>query len=225
MLVKAAGHEDIAARFRAERAAAAAAKAAENSKAVESTPPPPEKTNKVEHEDKTAFYAMAMKRHAEKLLENERAKKANYPMFRTTDVDKNFAEFSTKCDGLMRLFGATGTLFVLDKVISKKVLSQGISFPGPLVVMFGLIFALLAMDALAKDEESSLSAQVCHLFAPAMDWITSWLPVFYVPSLVTLPLVVSTMEAATLGKIIGLLVVGFVVTCAFSAKLATKVRK
>ena len=139
MLVKAAGHEDIAARFRAERAAAAAAKAAENSKAVESTPPPPEKTNKVEHEDKTAFYAMAMKRHAEKLLENERAKKANYPMFRTTDVDKNFAEFSTKCDGLMRLFGATGTLFVLDKVISKKVLSQGISFPGPLVVMFGLM--------------------------------------------------------------------------------------
>lgn len=223
MLVKAAGHEDIAARFRAERAAAAAAKAAET-KAVESTPPPFE-TNKVEHEDKTAFYAMAMKRHAEKLLENERAKKANYPMFRTTDVDKNFAEFSTKCDGLMRLFGATGTLFVLDKVISKKVLSQGISFPGPLVVMFGLIFALLAMDALAKDEESSLSAQVCHLFAPAMDWITSWLPVFYVPSLVTLPLVVSTMEAATLGKIIGLLVVGFVVTCAFSAKLATKVRE
>ena len=120
---------------------------------------------------------------------------------------------------------ATGTLFVLDKVIAKKVLSQGISFPGPLVVMFGLIFALLAMDALAKDEESSLSAQVCHLFAPAMDWITSWLPVFYVPSLVTLPLVVSTMEAATLGKIIGLLVVGFVVTCAFSAKLATKVRE
>ena len=55
MLVKAAGHEDIAARFRAERAAAAAAKAAENSKAVESTPPPPEKTNKVEHEDKAAF--------------------------------------------------------------------------------------------------------------------------------------------------------------------------
>ena len=143
MLVKAAGHEDIAARFRAERAAAAAAKAAENSKAVESTPPPPEKTNKIEHGDKTAFYAMAMKRHAEKLLENERAKKANYPMFRTTDVDKNFAEFSTKCDGLMRLFGATGTLFVLDKVISKKVLSQGISFPGPLVVMFGLIFCFI----------------------------------------------------------------------------------
>ena len=38
-------------------------------------------------------------------------------------------------------------------------------------------------------------------------------------------MVVSTMEAATLGKIIGLLVVGFVVTCAFSAKLATKVRE
>ena len=127
--------------------------------------------------------------------------------------------------GVVRVFGATGTLFVMDKVVSKKVAAQGISFPGPLVVMFALIFALLALDALAKDEKSSFSARVCHFFSPAMDWITSWLPVFYVPSLVTLPLVVSTMEAATLGKIVGLLVAGFVVTCAFSAKLATTVRQ
>jgi putative effector of murein hydrolase len=211
----------IEAKFRAERAASSSS----SSDATASSSSSSSSSAKVEHDDKTAFYAMAMKRHAEKLLANERAKAANYPMFRTTDVDKNFAEFSAKCDGLMRLFGATGTLFVLDKVISKKVAAQGISFPGPLVVMFGLIFALLAMDALAKDEESSLSTQVCHLFAPAMDWITSWLPVFYVPSLVTLPLVVSTMEAATLGKIVGLLVAGFVVTCAFSAKLATTVRQ
>ena len=127
--------------------------------------------------------------------------------------------------GVVRVFGATGTLFVMDKVVSKKVAAQGISFPGPLVVMFALIFALLALDALAKDEKSSFSARVCHFFSPAMDWITSWLPVFYVPSLVTLPLVVSTMETATLGKIVGLLVAGFVVTCAFSAKLATTVRQ
>jgi len=127
--------------------------------------------------------------------------------------------------GVVRVFGATGTLFVMDKVVSKKVAAQGISFPGPLVVMFALIFALLALDALAKDEKSSFSVRVCHFFSPAMDWITSWLPVFYVPSLVTLPLVVSTMEAATLGKIVGLLVAGFVVTCAFSAKLATTVRQ
>ena len=149
------------------------------------------------------------------------------------ESEKNASEIKTPSSflssetfsGVVRVFVATGTLFVMDKVVSKKVAAQGISFPGPLVVMFALIFALLALDALAKDEKSSFSARVCHFFSPAMDWITSWLPVFYVPSLVTLPLVVSTMEAATLGKIVGLLVAGFVVTCAFSAKLATTVRQ
>ena len=149
------------------------------------------------------------------------------------ESEKNASEITTPSSflrgetfgGVVRVFVATGTLFVMDKVVSKKVAAQGISFPGPLVVMFALIFALLALDALAKDEKSSFSARVCHFFSPAMDWITSWLPVFYVPSLVTLPLVVSTMEAATLGKIVGLLVAGFVVTCAFSAKLATTVRQ
>ena len=149
------------------------------------------------------------------------------------ESEKNASEITTPTSflsgktfgGVVRVFVATGTLFVMDKVVSKKVAAQGISFPGPLVVMFALIFALLALDALAKDEKSSFSARVCHFFSPAMDWITSWLPVFYVPSLVTLPLVVSTMEAATLGKIVGLLVAGFVVTCAFSAKLATTVRQ
>ena len=149
------------------------------------------------------------------------------------ESEKNASEITTPTSflsgktfgGVVRVFVATGTLFVMDKVVSKKVAAQGLSFPGPLVVMFALIFALLALDALAKDEKSSFSARVCHFFSPAMDWITSWLPVFYVPSLVTLPLVVSTMEAATLGKIVGLLVAGFVVTCAFSAKLATTVRQ
>ena len=149
------------------------------------------------------------------------------------ESEKNASEITTPTSflsgktfgGVVRVFVATGTLFVMDKVVSKKVAAQGISFPGPLVVMFALIFALLALDALAKDEKSSFSARVCHFFSPAMDWITSWLPVFYVPSLVTLPLVVSTIEAATLGKIVGLLVAGFVVTCAFSAKLATTVRQ
>ena len=111
---------------------------------------------------------------------------------------------------------------VRDDSVSKKVAAQGISFPGPLVVMFALIFALLALDALAKDEKSSFSARCVISFRR---WIG--LPAgcrVYVPSLVTLPLVVSTMEAATLGKIVGLLV-AVVVEVAFSAKLATSVRQ
>ena len=111
--------------------------------------------------------------------------------------------------GVVRVFVATGTLFVMDKVVSKKVAAQGISFPGPLVVMFALIFALLALDALAKRRRAGFSSGVSFLLSgDGLDY--QLVASVYVPSLVTLPLVVSTMEAATLGKIVGLLVAEFV---------------
>jgi putative effector of murein hydrolase len=182
-----------------------------------------EGTQKEEAKDRVddLFYEQANRRHEQKLIENEEAK-------RRTSVSGNenrVGEKGTVLGDATRLFASTLALFILDKVVSKEVAQAGIKFPGPLVVMFAVIIVLLALDAVAKNEEESLSKNVLSAFKPAMDWITSWLPVFYVPSLVTLPLVVSTMEVQTLGKIVGLLAGGFVVTCAFSAKLATKVRE
>ena len=151
-----------------------------------------EGTQKEEAKDRVddAFYEQANRRHEQKLIENEEAK-------RRTSVSGNenrVGEKGTVLGDATRLFASTLALFILDKVVSKEVAQAGIKFPGPLVVMFAVIIVLLALDAVAKNEEESLSNNVLSAFKPAMDWITSWLPVFYVPSLVTLPLVVSTME-------------------------------
>ena len=50
--------------------------------------------------------------------------------------------------------------------------------------MFGIILALCALQLVAEERAES----VASFFSPALDWIQRWLPLFYVPSLVVLPI-------------------------------------
>ncbi len=62
--------------------------------------------------------------------------------------------------------------------------AAGITFPAPLLGMFAIVGALLL---LSKTSPSTADA-VYDAFSPAVDWIARWLPLFYVPLLVTIPL-------------------------------------
>ena len=50
--------------------------------------------------------------------------------------------------------------------------------------MFGIIGVLVATSAASQPR----AEQLCALFQPAVAWIEKWLALFYVPSLIMLPL-------------------------------------
>ena len=52
--------------------------------------------------------------------------------------------------------------------------------------MFGIIAVLTVLDLASKPAAENLYA----FFNPALEWIARWLPVFYVPPLVALPLAI-----------------------------------
>eukprot|EP00967_Tisochrysis_lutea_P066094 scaffold86022_cov17-Tisochrysis_lutea.AAC.1 len=75
----------------------------------------------------------------------------------------------------------TGVMYVADVAIKAALQSAGIKFPGPLVGMFGVVVALLAVG-------NQTAEKALAWFGPSLQWIAKWLPLFYVASLVTLPL-------------------------------------
>ena len=55
--------------------------------------------------------------------------------------------------------------------------------------MFGIIAVLVVLDLVSKPAAEKLYG----FFNPALVWIARWLPVFYVPPLVALPLAVESV--------------------------------
>jgi hypothetical protein len=63
--------------------------------------------------------------------------------------------------------------------------------------MFALIAALSATEAAMGTPAVDAAAAAA---APAVDWIGRWLPLFYVPSLVVLPLALQALPGALVAK-------------------------
>lgn len=59
--------------------------------------------------------------------------------------------------------------------------AYAIKFPSALAGMFG-VFVLLCLVG------DTTANKVLALYQPGLNWIARWLPLFYVPALVTLPL-------------------------------------
>eukprot|EP00798_Chlamydomonas_sp_ICE-L_P007234 gene7234-342_t len=94
-------------------------------------------------------------------------------------------------DGVLLHYGkilaSLGLLEVLDLCAKGVLVPQGITFPSSLVLMFAIPLALMAVgDKVASPFRS--------FFTPSLDWIAKWLPLFYVASLVTLPLALTTLS-------------------------------
>lgn len=56
--------------------------------------------------------------------------------------------------------------------------------------MFGVIAALAALTQASRERAEAVVA----FFVPALDWIQRWLPLFYVPSLIMLPLALQDID-------------------------------
>ncbi len=58
--------------------------------------------------------------------------------------------------------------------------------------MFGVVAGLAALARASHERADAVMA----FFAPALDWIQRWLPLFYVPSLIMLPLALRDIAGA-----------------------------
>lgn len=88
--------------------------------------------------------------------------------------------------------------------------------------MFAIIAALLLIESRAG---TPTVERLASSVAPAINWIGTWLPLFYVPSLVTLPLALRALPGALLLKVTGLLCVGWLASLLFAAVITVRIRE
>lgn len=117
----------------------------------------------------------------------------------------------------MQLWAGLGVLYFADYMSKSFFLQAGIKFPASLVGMFAISIFLIAVG-------EKNAAPIRTFFAPALNWIAKWLPVFYVPALVTLPLALQGMAGGDLAKILVILSVGMVASLVFTAKATMFIR-
>jgi hypothetical protein len=77
-----------------------------------------------------------------------------------------------------------GTLFAADAGLKSAAAAAGVTFPPALIGMLAIVAGVCGLAAVAPKAEEAVASAV----APGLDWISRWLPLFYVPSLVVLPI-------------------------------------
>jgi hypothetical protein len=100
--------------------------------------------------------------------------------------------------GVAHLLVSLGIVVATDKYLKQAFLAASIKFPSALFGMFCVFSVLVVLDAFVP----ALAKAFMDFFEPATLFIQRWLPLFYVPSLVVLPLAVRDVPAASGLKIL-----------------------
>ncbi|XP_057466634.1 plastidal glycolate/glycerate translocator 1, chloroplastic-like [Actinidia eriantha] len=136
--------------------------------------------------------------------------------------DNNFASTSLQpVFDAMHLIVSLGIVLAIDKALKKAFVAAAIKFPSALFGMFCVFTILMVLDSTVPDAATSLM----NFFEPAIMFIQRWLPLFYVPSLVVLPLAVKDIPASSGVKICFILVGGWLASLSVAGYTAIAVRK
>ena len=111
--------------------------------------------------------------------------------------------------GAAKAAASTVLLVALDVLLKRIFAARSVAFPSSLAGCGGLLAVLLGLDALAP---SGLAERVRSAVGPGAALLARWLPVFFVPGLVALPLAPSMGGAAELGRLVAVLMGGFLFT-------------
>ncbi|CAO2838067.1 unnamed protein product [Amaranthus hypochondriacus] len=122
--------------------------------------------------------------------------------------------------GVLHLVVSLGIIVATDKLLNQAFVSASIKFPSALFGMFCTFSILMILDTVIP----AAAASVVSFFEPAFLFIQRWLPVFYVPSLVVLPLAVRDIPAASGLKVVGILVGGWLASLCVAGYTAIAVR-
>ena len=113
----------------------------------------------------------------------------------------------TQILGVAHLLVSLGIVIAADKFLKQAFAAASIKFPSALFGMFCVFSVLVVLDAFVP----ALAKGFLDFFEPATLFIQRWLPLFYVPSLVVLPLAVRDVPAASGLKI-------FVIICMYPSR-------
>ncbi|KAL2901198.1 Plastidal glycolate/glycerate translocator 1 chloroplastic [Bienertia sinuspersici] len=122
--------------------------------------------------------------------------------------------------GVLHLVVSLGIILAMDKLLKQAFAAASIRFPSALFGMFCTFSILIIFDSTIPAAAASLMS----FFEPALLFIQRWLPLFYVPSLVILPLAVRDIPAASGWKIIVITVGGWLASLCVAAYTAIAVR-
>ncbi|PSR91387.1 Plastidal glycolate/glycerate translocator 1 like [Actinidia chinensis var. chinensis] len=121
----------------------------------------------------------------------------------------------------MHLIVSLGIVLAIDKALKKAFVAAAIKFPSALFGMFCVFTILMVLDSTVPDAATSLM----NFFEPALMFIQRWLPLFYVPSLVVLPLALKDIPTYSGVKICFILVGGWMASLSVAGYTAITVRK
>ncbi|KAI3707352.1 hypothetical protein L6452_25797 [Arctium lappa] len=135
--------------------------------------------------------------------------KFSQPGTRTTRSNRMVSLISTGSDssitsnilptalGIVHLVVSLGIILATDKYLKEAFIAAAIKFPSALFGMFCIFTVLVILDVTIPAAANGLM----NFFEPALLFIQRWLPLFYVPSLVVLPLAIQDIPAASGVKI------------------------
>uniref|UniRef100_A0A0R0ISZ3 Plastidal glycolate/glycerate translocator 1, chloroplastic n=1 Tax=Glycine max TaxID=3847 RepID=A0A0R0ISZ3_SOYBN len=123
--------------------------------------------------------------------------------------------------GVIHLAVSLGLILAVDKFLKQAFVAAAIKFPSALFGMFCIFSVLIILDSTVP----AAATAFVSFFVPAFMFIQRWLPLFYVPSLVVLPLAVKDIPAASGAKIGLILVGGWLATFCVAGYAAIAVRK
>nr|XP_019705788.1 plastidal glycolate/glycerate translocator 1, chloroplastic isoform X1 [Elaeis guineensis] len=123
--------------------------------------------------------------------------------------------------GILHLVVSLGIILAADKLLEQAFAAAAIKFPSALFGMFCVFSVLMFLDYVA----SSAAMGLTGFFEPATLFIQRWLPLFYVPALVVLPLAVRDIPAASGLKICFILVGGWLASLSVAGYTAITVRR
>jgi len=114
-----------------------------------------------------------------------------------------------------------GTLAAGEAAAKAAAAAAGTSFPPALLGMTALLAALSALSAASPAASDALASAA----GPGLDWVSRWLPLFYVPSLVVLPLAVRGIAPPDLARMLLIIGLGMPATLLATAALVVGIRR
>ncbi|KAJ0989909.1 hypothetical protein J5N97_008265 [Dioscorea zingiberensis] len=123
--------------------------------------------------------------------------------------------------GVLHLVVSLGLILAADNLLKQAFTAAAIKFPSALFGMFCVFSVLMVLDFVVPAAAMSLM----NFFEPATLFIQRWLPLFYVPSLVVLPLAVKDVPAASGLKICFILVGGWLASLCVAGYTAITIRR
>ncbi|KAJ0229614.1 Plastidal glycolate/glycerate translocator 1 [Hirschfeldia incana] len=133
----------------------------------------------------------------------------------------NTSTISRKVFATAHLLVSLGIILAADQFLKQAFVAASIKFPSALFGMFCIFSVLMILDSVVP----AAATGMMNFFEPAFLFIQRWLPLFYVPSLVVLPLSVRDIPAASGVKICFIIAGGWLASLCVAGFTAIAVRK